>query len=108
MKKFVLIFVSFLFLALPVQAEWLAALVTDVDPGAVEHAVVVDGAPEVIVPRALSVEGTHVLFWDISAMDTAHFEIWAIDDHGRRSVVSAPFDLRPAPSVPMRFRIVLE
>ena len=107
MKKPTIIFLL-LFAGYSYADEWLAAAVGDVDQRAVAHAVVVDGQPEVIVERQLSRNGRYVLFWNVTDIETAQFEIWAIDAQGRRSKDSAPFELLAGPIVQSDFKIIVE
>jgi len=90
------------------NAEWLGCDIPDAGQDIAEYAVIVDSQPEVIVAYQLNTAADTVLIWDIENLDTAHFEIFAINSQGRRSQTAAPFDLRAKPLAPGPFRIVPE
>jgi hypothetical protein len=77
---------------------------------------VLDADPEIIIPYRLNTAGTDVLLWDVTYLDAAHFEIWAINDQGRRSDSDpntegnqpVPFDLKAAPPPLSGYRIIVE
>ncbi len=111
MKKLILMTLMLLaivsFVSAANAAEWLACDIPDAAQDVVSYAVIVDSDPEVIVPYLVNLTLNVIILWDITALDTAHFEIYAINSQGRRSA-SAPFDLRAAPLPPSGFRIIPE
>jgi hypothetical protein len=109
MKKLLTAFVIIFSIAsLSGAAEWLAWDIPDAAQDVTGYAVALNSDPEVIVPYRLNAAADAVLGWNITDLDTAHFEIWAINSQGRRSATSAPFELKPAPSASAGHRIIQE
>lgn len=85
--------------------EWLAC-----DPPAETisgYNVIFNGASAVFVPFQLSLSGNDSLLWNITGIDSATFEIQAINDQGRKSDF-IPFVLNPKPKDASGFRTIEE
>ena len=101
MKAIIILIV--LMIAIPASADWL---VCDIPPAGTvtEYALEIDGQPEVIVPY--EEHQGYVKLMDVTGVDTATINVWAINSQGRRSDVTGPFVLLSKPLPPAGPRIV--
>ncbi len=106
--KAIAVLILILWAGLANAAEWLACDVPDVAQDVTSYAVIVDSQPEVIIPYALNQAQDVVLLWDITALVSVHFEVFAINSQGRRTLTSSPFDLKARPLLSSGYRIIVE
>jgi hypothetical protein len=103
-KLLVYLVIILLAFAFNANAEWIGC-----DPAndVAEVVIVVDGQ-ESTIPYQLNSTGTAVLLLDIDNISTANLIVYFVNDQGRRSDPSVPFDLKARPSTGTGFRIVRE
>jgi len=96
-------------------AEWLVCDVPDKTiegNDVVRYAVKIDNSAWAMVDYTEGVDPltgeTVVLVWDISEIENAHFEVYAVGVDGRWSAESTPFDLVPGPLNLNGLRIIQE
>jgi len=102
MRKIICVVCLILFVLpqISIAVEWLACDVPDPAQNVTEYAIVIDSQPEVIVPINVSTQHNAVLLYDVTALNTANFEVFSINNQGRRSETPSPFVLLVKPSAP--------
>lgn len=86
--------------------EWLVCDLPAASENITQYFVWVDDNAAIVVPYA-EIQGSAKLL-DVTDIQNATITVRAVDDQGRVSDASTPFVLRPRPSAPSGFRMVVE